>query len=75
MKWWPQEGASEFHGDRVSVVQGEKRDRGAWAAQQAERPTLDFSSVHDLVVCEFEPRVGLCSDSAGSAWDSLSQNK
>ena len=24
----------------------------------------DFSSGHDLTVCEFEPRVGLCADSS-----------
>ena len=34
--------------------------------------TLDFGSGHDLLVCGIEPRVGLCNDSAGSAWDSVS---
>ena len=33
--------------------------------------TLDFSSGHDLMVCELEPRVRLCADSAKPAWDSL----
>ena len=31
-------------------------------AQSVERPTLDFGSGHDLMVSEFEPRVGLCTD-------------
>lgn len=31
-------------------------------AQSVERP--DFGSGHDLMVCEFEPRVGLCADSS-----------
>ena len=33
---------------------------------------LDFSSSHDLLVREFESRVGLHSDGTESAWDSLS---
>ena len=37
-----------------------KNREGAWAAQSAEHPTLDFSSGHDLTVREFEPRVRLC---------------
>ena len=32
---------------------------------------LDFGSGHDLMVCEFEPRIGLCADIVESAWDSL----
>ena len=32
-------------------------------AQLVKRPTLDFSSGHDLAVCELEPRVRLCTDS------------
>ena len=31
-------------------------------AQSAKH--LDLSSGHDLTVCEFEPRVGLCADSS-----------
>ena len=46
--------------------------RGAWAAQSVKRLTLDFSSGHDLTVCDREPRVGLCADSAEPPWDSLS---
>ena len=34
---------------------------GAWVAQSVER-RLRLS--HDLAVCEFEPRVGLCADSS-----------
>ena len=34
--------------------------------------TLDFSSGHDLTVIEPEARVGLCTDNAEPAWDSLS---
>ena len=37
-----------------------------------KRPTLDFGSGHDLMVCELEPRVSLCADSPESVWDSLS---
>ena len=32
---------------------------------------LDFSSGHDLIVCEIEPHTGLCADSTEPAWDSL----
>ena len=35
-------------------------------AQLVKRPTLDFGSGHDLVVCEFKPLIG-----AEPAWDSL----
>ena len=45
---------------------------GTWLAQSVKRPTLGFGSGHDLTVCEFELRNGLCVDSAGPAWDSLS---
>ena len=37
-----------------------------------EHPTPDFRSGHDLIVCEFEPHVGLCADSVEPVWDSLS---
>ena len=45
---------------------------GAWVSQWGKRPTLDLGSGHDLMVCEFEPRVGLSANSVESAWDSLS---
>ena len=40
--------------------------------QLVKHLTLDFSSGHDLGVCEFEPRIRLCVDGAEPAWDSLS---
>ena len=40
-------------------------------AQSVERLTLDFSSGHDLTVCEFKPHVRLCADSTGPVCDSL----
>ena len=49
-----------------------KVSRGACVAQLVKRPTLDFSSGHDLTVGEFEPRVGLCADSLEPVWDFLS---
>ena len=46
--------------------------RGTWVAQSVKGLTLDFSSGHDLMVREFEPRVGLHTDGAEPACDSLS---
>ena len=40
-------------------------------AQLVKHLTLDLGSCHDLLVCEMESHVGLCTDSAGPAWDSL----
>ena len=61
---------------RLSLI---KNSRGARVAQSVKRQTPDFGSGHDLTVREFEPRVELCADSVGPAWDSLSppppQNK
>ena len=45
---------------------------GTRVAQSVKLPTLGFSSGHDLVLREFEPRIRLCADSAEPAWDSLS---
>ena len=56
-------GMNKFH---------EKKVRGAWMAQWAKHLTLDFGSGHDLMVCEREPQVRLCTDSMEPAWDSLS---
>ena len=42
-----------------------------WLSRSSIR-ILVFSSGHDLPVCEFEPRFGLCADSLEPAWDSLS---
>ena len=41
-------------------------------AQSVEHPTLGFVSGHDPTICELEPRVGLCADSAEPASDSVS---
>ena len=41
----------------------------AWLVK---RPTLDFSSDHDLMVCEIEPHIGLRVNGLEPAWDSLS---
>ena len=41
-------------------------------AELVKRLTLDFGSGHDLTVHEFEPCVGLCTDSMEPAWGSLS---
>ena len=41
-------------------------------AQWVKFLTLDFGSGHDLMVCEIEPRTGLCAESTEPAWDSLS---
>ena len=49
-----------------------KKYRGAWVAWSVTHPTLGFCSAHDLMVCEFEPHVGLCTDGVETAWDSLS---
>ena len=49
-----------------------KGPRGTWVAHLVEHPTLDFSSGHDLTVCEIETCVRLHDDSTGPAWGSLS---
>ena len=46
--------------------------RGTWVAQLVKRPTLDFSSGHDLIVRGFGHCTGFCVDSAEPAWDSHS---
>ena len=40
-------------------------------AQSVEPPALGFGSGHDLMACEIEPHIGLCTDSE-PPWDSLS---
>ena len=37
--------------------------RGTWVAQSVKCLTLGFSSGHDPMVCEFEPRIRLVADS------------
>ena len=46
--------------------------RGGWVAQSVKHLTFDFSSGLDLLVHEMEPHIGLCADSVGAPWDSLS---
>ena len=41
-------------------------------AQSVKHPTLGFGAGHDLEVCEFEPCIRFCADSAEPAGDSLS---
>ena len=43
-----------------------------WAVPSVKCQTLGFHSGHDLMVHEIKPQVGLCADSKGPAWDSLS---
>ena len=45
--------------------------RGAWVAPLVKCLTLDFGSGHDLMVPEFKPDMGLCTDSVEPALDSL----
>ena len=47
-------------------------ERGTSVAQSVKCPTLDLGSGHDLMVCEFKPLVGLCTDSTEPDWDSVS---
>ena len=42
----------------------ENDSRGTWVAQSVKPLTLGFSPGHDLTVCEFEPRIRLCTDDA-----------
>ena len=41
-------------------------------AQSVKHPTVDFSSGQDLAVRGIEPYIKLYTDSAETAWDSLS---
>ena len=68
-----------FHGGDKTVCLGRQHvesklrpPRGTWVAQSVKRPTLDFGSGHDLTVCEFKPRIGLCTHSEEPALDPLS---
>ena len=45
---------------------------GAWVAHLVEHLTIDFSSGHNLMVCEIEPYIRLCADSTKPASDILS---
>ena len=48
--------------------------RGACVAQSVKRPTLGFSSGHELTVCELKSHIRLSADSTEPAWDSLSSS-
>ena len=41
-------------------------------AQSVKHLTFGFGSGHGLTVREIKPRVGLCTNSVETAWDSLS---
>ena len=43
-----------------------------WLIWLIKHLTLDFSSGHDLMVCETVPLVGLWADSVEPRWDSFS---
>ena len=45
---------------------------GVWVTPWVACLTLDFDSGHDLTVHGIEPHIGLCTDTAEPAWDSLS---
>ena len=47
---------------------------GACMAQLAKCPILDFSSGHDLTVCDIEPHISLCANGGEPAWNFLSQS-
>ena len=40
----------------------QKKKWGTWVSQLVKCLALDLSSGHGLVVCGFEPRIGLCAD-------------
>ena len=43
-----------------------------WVAQSVKLLTFDFGSGHDLMVCDFEPHIGLWTGSTEPARESLS---
>ena len=57
--------------DTTTLLLKWPKSRGTWVAQSVKHLILDFSSDHDLTVCEFKPHTGLCADSVQPAWDSL----
>ena len=50
-------------------LRGLENAQGAWVAQLVKCQTLDFSSGHDLMVCEIESQAWLCTGSVEPAWD------
>ena len=67
-----------LHGQSMAVSEqsesGDVMSRKAdnWVSPLVKCPTLGFRSGHDLLVLEFEPRVGLCADGVEPVWGSLS---
>ena len=57
--------------DSMDIFQKVK-NRGSWVAQSVKHPTLDFSSGHDLTVCDFKSHVMLCTNGVEPASDPLS---
>ena len=59
---------------RTTELDTEKRVRGGapGGLSRLSVLALGFRSGHDLEVREFQPHVGLCTDSAEPVWDSLS---
>ena len=51
-------------------ISGRGGGESAWMSQLIKNLTLNFSSGHDLMVCEIEPHIGLCADSVEPAQDS-----
>ena len=51
---------------------GQRGGGGALVAQSVKRLTLDFGSGHDVTVCGFKPRVGLCAEDGACLGFSLS---
>ena len=45
---------------------------GCLGGSSVKCPTLDSSSGYDHAVRELKPHIGLCANSVGPAWDSLS---
>ena len=43
-----------------------------WLSRLGVRLTLDLGLCDDLMVREFEPCIGLCTDDTERAWDSVS---
>ena len=46
--------------------------RGAWVVQSIKCPTLDFGSDHDLMICDIDSHVGLCTECGAHLGFSLS---
>ena len=62
----------EYHLLKVTLITLKYFRGWRQMAQSVKCLTLDFGSGYDLTVCEFEPHMGLCTDSMEPAWDSLS---